>query len=135
MKMGGQKINYLTFDEFIELNRAIVEETGGKRGPVKEADVDFLVFKIRNDFNFPNKHESILYKGAYIIYFINHLSHPFADGNKRTAIEATKIFFTLNGFKLILPFAESKEFIFEVSQYKHTIRSIFKWLRKHAEKN
>ena len=129
------RIYYLALGEIVELNRQIVRIAGGSRGSHKEADLEFLDYKLRDSFNFENLRESLLRKSAFIIYFMNHLSHTFSDGNKRTSIEMAKLLLRLNGYDLTLPLEESKKFILEVSQYKHDEKSISKWLAKRITKH
>jgi len=132
--MKRSKIKYLKLEEIVELNRQIIKATGGSTGPYKEADLEFLVYKLENSFNFENMEESLFHKSAFVIYFMNHLSHTFSDGNKRTSIETAKLLLRLNSYDLKFPLKESKKFILEVAQYKHNQKGILKWLKKHITK-
>lgn len=134
-KNSFPRINYPTFGEIAEFNRQIVLATGGRYGGFKEADLDFLIFKIQNSFNFADKKVALVYKAAYIIYFINHVSHTFTDGNKRTSYEAAKLLLRLNSYSLKPSIRTAEKFLLEVSQYKHSLRSILKWVKKQIRKS
>lgn len=129
-----KKIEYFSKDVILGLNAEIISMAGGKTGQHKDVDLDFLLFKIRNDFNFKNRKHALLAKAAFIVYFVNHLSHTFPDGNKRTSVEAAKLLLKLNGYYLHLPLKESVKFLLQVSCYVHSHKSVMKWLKKHAIK-
>ncbi len=41
---------------------------------------------------------------ASVLWYDIITQHPFLDGNKRTAVEAVKLFLTLNGYELNIPY-------------------------------
>lgn len=65
--------------------------------------------------------------------------HPFADGNKRTALLATSIYLDINGYHLIVPLSAVR-FTVEIAKNKKTdtksnaklMGKITKWIRKHS---
>lgn len=59
--------------------------------------------------------------------------HPFADGNKRTAYEATDLFLRLNGQRIVAPPGELVPFMLEVAQAEVPMEGIAEWLRAHAK--
>lgn len=63
-------------------------------------------------------------------------NHGFCDGNKRTALTATAIFLSNNGYYL-LPVIQSIRFTIEIADHKipTNLYDISKWLKKHSTQN
>jgi len=65
--------------------------------------------------------------------------HPFADGNKRTALLATSLYLHINGFQLIIPLSAVR-FRVEIALEKETdpksneklLRRITKWIKQRS---
>lgn len=60
--------------------------------------------------------------------------HPFADGNKRTAIEVTDLVFRMNGYYLDASADEIVDFMLSVARNDLVVSEIAAWLRSHARK-
>ena len=58
--------------------------------------------------------------------------HLFADGNKRTAAQAVRLFLQHNGLILTWDETTENDFILEVAQGKHTPESIAPILRQYS---
>ncbi len=83
------ELKYLTTEEIVDIHNEIIKETGGHTGVISLGNLDFIVSQIE----IPRSMER---KAATLLYGIL-TSHPFADGNKRTAFESMKVFLRLNG--------------------------------------
>jgi hypothetical protein len=60
--------------------------------------------------------------------------HPFADGNKRTALLATFYFLYWNGYDLIIP-EDADEFTIEIAKGKKRLNEILSWLTRHSRRS
>jgi len=70
--------------------------------------------------------------GAILYSFITF--HPFVDGNKRTAFQATKIFLRLNGYELIVDTNEGVNFTRAIASQQVTdIGEITEWVQSHSK--
>lgn len=72
-------------------------------------------------------------KAAFILFQIIS-SHPFIDGNKRTAYGAADVFLRLNGYRIRVEPEEALEFIVRVGAAKSDELTVRKWLRQHLKK-
>ncbi len=61
--------------------------------------------------------------------------HPFADGNKRTALVATDFFLRLNGQRLAAQEQDLVDFILAVAQATLSLAEVAAWIRQHLHKD
>jgi len=84
--------------------------------------------------DYKGKDEEALFWKATILLERIILGHPFIDGNKRTAYEATKLFLLANEYILIATEEEIIELLVGIAKSKKNRFSIKNWLEKHSEK-
>lgn len=61
-------------------------------------------------------------------------THPFVDGNKRTALEITKAFLLANGKTLqIKDINQDEKYIYSIAEGKKNIFSIENWIKIHCD--
>jgi death-on-curing protein len=58
--------------------------------------------------------------------------HPFADGNKRTALVASDICLRLNGYRLV-PSEAVEPFFWAIARGEKDVEEIAIWLQSHVE--
>jgi len=91
-------VRYLTVEEVHRIHDEIIEEDeGSTAGVVNEGNVDYALDFIRNGGS-GQKPETVAEKAAHLMRLIAS-GHEFADGNKRTALNATETFLALNGYR------------------------------------
>ena len=116
----------ITKEEIIELNKKIIEEFGGHVGFQNESNLDFVLAKVKNA-------KELFRKATELIYGINQ-GHPFLDGNKRTAFEATKIFLLANNVELKTDEKEAEEFMIKMAQpEKISIKEVEIWIKGYGK--
>lgn len=59
--------------------------------------------------------------------------HLFADGNKRTAVQAVTVFLERNGCTFLYDPITDYEFVLEVAQGKHDTAAIAAWLQERTQ--
>ena len=101
-------MEYLTEDEIIEINRRVIALAGeGLTGVLDSNGLNSIIEAPKQVFFGHEAYPTIWLKAAYYLQKITK-KHIFADGNKRTALEAAKVFLMLNdvnvAFKGILNF-------------------------------
>lgn len=89
---------YPTVDDIIAIHHDIIEEDpGATPGVHDESRVEFALEYVRGHLG--NAPESIHEKAFHLMRLIAS-NHWFADGNKRTALNATELFYVVNGYEL-----------------------------------
>ena len=86
-------MNYLDAETVIELHELILKYSNGLSGVRNMNLLKSPLEAIKNDTYYPNFSEKL----AFLLYsFVKN--HPFADGNKRTAIVLCALFMSINGY-------------------------------------
>ena len=120
-------IRYLTCDEVIRICKEAVERYGGDFGLISKHNLDFIVEYVR-DYE-----GDVFDKAAFLMFYIA-FSHPFLNGNKRTAFLTAEVFLRANGWHIKCGADEALGFLLEVASGDKTIEDVKRWIREHAEK-
>ncbi|QKY22213.1 type II toxin-antitoxin system death-on-curing family toxin (plasmid) [Halolamina sp. CBA1230] len=98
MDEESESISYLSAADIRDIHELIVESnaetTAGISSP---GDIEYAVEHIQEG-HFGQVPESIHEKAFQLLRLIA-ANHPFVDGNKRTALMSTRIFYALNGLR------------------------------------
>lgn len=96
---------YPSFEAVMEAHAMIIRTTGGQAGMVSSSNLKYIL-EIVQDIGeeLDDVGEAIKIKATYLMYRMI-VSHPFLDGNKRSAFEVTKRFLELNNW-IFMPRAE-----------------------------
>lgn len=108
------------------MHDCIIDAYGGSRGVLFEATLDHLIFEI-------SKSNHICRTAALVLHTII-TSHPFVDGNKRTALNMTNLYLKSKGLKISSSKGELKNFVLYVAKYEKDLNEIKKWLRENTRK-
>ena len=111
----------------------MVKKYGGREGVFDFALMHSAIERPKATFGGKELYPTIFDKAAAMIHSLIQ-NHPFADGNKRTALAITVRFLHLNGYKLIHPTKETIDFALRIQKKKTTFEQISSWLRKHSKK-
>ena len=126
-------MNYLTPEQVLFIHSRLVTETGGSHGLRDLALLESAVARPRATFDSKEFYPDLFTKAATLDLLINN--HPFLDGNQRTGITATGLFFRINGWKLT---ASSKELVactMRVAVEGLEIDELANWLRAKTIKS
>lgn len=130
-------MEYLTEDEIIEINRRIIELAGeGSLGVLDPKGLNSIVEAPKQTFFGREAYPTVWLKAAYYLQKITK-KHIFADGNKRTALEAAKIFLLLNEIKLKFSGIEVGKMVIDVTtspDSEEVMLRIAQYLREHQAK-
>ena len=89
---------YPSVEDVLEVHRDIVSEYDDTSpGIQNEGDVEFSLRFVR-DGAFGEVPETIHEKAFHLLRLLA-ANHPFVDGNKRTALNTTVVFYFLNGYR------------------------------------
>jgi len=120
-------MNYLIIEEILQIHDRIIKKFGGEQGIVDRGELDFIVNKVQSS-------KTDVYHKAAMLLFEIITTHPFIDGNKRTAFEAAEAFLWKNGKSLKLKdIKQDEEYIYSIAEGKKNIFSIINWVKTHSD--
>lgn len=111
-------------EEVKEAHDKIIEETGGHTGIVNLGNLDFVISQI-------NTTKDVYTKSARALYGIVK-NHPFADGNKRTAIAISEAILRENGMKFITTDEALWDIVHNINKEEMTFVKVLNWLKKNV---
>lgn len=127
-------MEYLTEEELIEINRQIILRTGeGSIGVLDHNGLNSVVESPKQVFFGREAYPTIWLKAAYYLQKITK-KHVFADGNKRTALEAAKVFLMLNNINLHFEGIEAGQMVLDVTNSpdsEEVMLKVAEYLKKH----
>ena len=90
---------YPSVEDILDIHEDIVSEYPETSSGIRSrGDIEFALECISGG-NFESAPDTIHKKGYHLLRFLV-ANHPFVDGNKRTALNATTVFYLLNGYRL-----------------------------------
>ncbi|MBN1133826.1 MAG: type II toxin-antitoxin system death-on-curing family toxin [Methanosarcinaceae archaeon] len=112
----------------IDIHNRIIKEFGGDSTPgiLSEGNIDFIVFEV-------DRKKDLFEKGAFMLCNLI-TSHPFVDGNKRTAFQTTNLVFRNNGYFIFAKDDDVEDCLLKIASYKCTEKEVKSWLKKRARK-
>ena len=124
----------LTEEDLIEINRRIIRRAGeGSIGLLDNNGLNSVVEAPKQVFFGREAYPTVWLKAAYYLQKITK-KHLFADGNKRTAFEAAKVFLILNGITLHFEGIEAGQMVLDVTNSpdsEEVMLKVAEYLKKH----
>jgi death-on-curing protein len=119
---------YLSLEQVIAINTKMIDLYGGLRGVRDQGALQAAVARPQiGYYSDPIEEAAALFESL-------SQNHPFLDGNKRTAITATIVFLTCNGYRVSFSDAEAYEWLMALYASNRLNKSnIESWLRQHSE--
>jgi len=94
-----KKTRYLSVEEAEWYHNRILELTGGERGELARANLEFPLERVKDIGEGLDHERAVVKKAAFLLHsLVTH--HPFISGSKRTAFEVVETFLELNGYVL-----------------------------------
>jgi death-on-curing protein len=124
-------MNGITLAELALIHEWVIQETGGVHGITNPGGLESSLERPFTKFGGIELFPDLISKIAALIHSLIAF-HPFADGNKRTAVVAADVCLRLNGYRLI-PSADVESFFWSVARGEKEIDEITKWLKNHIE--
>lgn len=123
------KTIYLTVNDLYNINEAVTEGLPYVRDRhLLQSAARRPRLSFYGQPQFPTLHD----KAAAVMHSLAY-HHLFADGNKRTAIRAVKLFLEANGIRPTWTEAEIEAFVLRVAQGEADVPEIAGWLRDHTQ--
>jgi death-on-curing protein len=129
----SESISYLSAADIRDIHELIVESNAKTTAGVSSLDdIDYTVEHIQED-HFGQIPES-LHEKAFQLLRLIAANHPFVDGNKRTALMSTRIFYALNGRRFDYD-REIKEILKALATDEGAVDEddVIEYLRAHTE--
>jgi len=124
-------LNWITLEELAVIHERVIAETGGVHGITNPGSLESALARPFTAFGGRELFLDLWSKVAALIHSVIAF-HPFADGNKRTALVAADVCLRLNGYRLV-PSEEVGPFFWAVARGEKAIEEIGAWLKGHAE--
>lgn len=117
----------ITVKDILILHDTTINLNGGTTGILNESNVEGCIAKVTNTYFGFSPYEDIHSKATALLECLTK-SHPFADGNKRTALQAIHLLLELNGL-VFRPDEATQDRCKEVAQCKHDFDDLERWIR------
>ena len=124
-------MTYLTIEQLLQLHALVLLRDGGSDGVRDVGRLEAAVATQYQEVFGEELYATIFDKSAAIIRGIVG-DHPFADGNKRTAMLAGLTLVELNGYKFEATPGELEDFAVSVAVHHPSILTIASWLQSHS---
>lgn len=126
-------MKYLSAKDILLIHSLVIDETGGSHG-VRDMHAVLTLEGLPAQKAFgKDLYPTIHIKAA--LYTRNIIfSHPFTDGNKRTAMTCAGVFLENNGWNIDAPEGEIEKFALAIISKKMELEEIAKWLEKNTTK-
>jgi death-on-curing protein len=124
-------MNWISLPELALIHERVIEETGGIHGVTNPGGLESALERPFTSFGGAALFPDLVSKVAALIHSIIAF-HPFADGNKRTALVAADVCLRLNGYRIV-PSEGVEPFFWAVARGEKEIEEIAEWLRSHTE--
>lgn len=126
-------MNYITPEQALFIHYRIIEETGGSHGIRDLTLLQSSLSRPMATFDENDLYPDIFSKAAALMHSLIK-SHPFVDGNKRTAITTASIFLLRNGYYLRVSNKELEQFTLKVTVKNIELHEIAKWFKRYSTK-
>ncbi len=119
---------YLSLEQVVEINVKMTELYGGLRGVRDLGALQAAVARPQTGY-----YSDAIEEAAALFESLSQ-NHPFLDGNKRTAITATIVFLTCNGYRVSFNDAEAYKWLMALYASSQVSKSAIEfWLRQHSQ--
>ncbi|SRR5712692_2280377 len=128
-----KKIRHLSAEEAEWFHDRILELTGGERGDLAKANLEFVLERVKDVGNELDRDKAIVKKAAFLLHSLV-IHHPFINGNKRTAFEVVEAFLELNGYVLRAKTDETYNLLSDLGAGKATQTQAENWIATNLAK-
>ena len=134
--MGGA-LQVLTDSDIVEINRRMIKEFGGSfyegdNNLLNPGSLEHVLEEIQGSLFGKEPFPSIFEKSAAICCRIIQ-NHVFHDGNKRTGMEACRIFLELNGYKMKID-REVIDMALSIATSQVEFEDVVQWIKERTTK-
>ncbi len=124
-------MNWINLADLVLVHEQVIDATGGVHGIINPAALESALVRPFTSLGGEDMFPNLWSKVAALIHSIITF-HPFADGNKRTALIAADVCLKLNGFKLVAS-EGTAPFFWAIARGEKSLEEIITWLKAHTE--
>ncbi len=124
-------MNWINLADLVLVHEQVIDATGGVHGIINPTALESALVRPFTSLGGEDMFPNLWSKVAALIHSIITF-HPFADGNKRTALIAADVCLKLNGFKLVAS-EETAPFFWAIARGEKSLEEIITWLKAHTE--
>ena len=126
-------MQYLLSEDILQVHSIVIDETGGSHG-VRDRHAVASLQELPRQHAFGSElYPTVFLKAA--VYIRNIIfSHPFIDGNKRTAMAAGAVFLELNGYRITVAKSGIEMFALEIIAKRHDLAAVAEWLENNSSR-
>jgi death on curing protein len=124
-------LKYLTQGQVILIHDRIIESFSKEKGKMNLGNLESTLQRVEGYKE--DEKDSLFWKATILLERII-TGHPFIDGNKRTAYEATKLFLQINNYALEAEEEEVISLLVGIAKSEKNRFSIKTWLENHSAK-
>lgn len=121
----------LTRQSVLALHEEAINATGGSHGFLNEHYLDAALQRPLTSFGGVELFSTVYLKAAALAHSIA-TTHPFVDGNKRTAYLAASALLHHNGLRIVADDAETEEAVMKLVAGEMDLEGFSAWLVAHA---
>jgi death-on-curing protein len=120
--------DYLTLAEVLAIHADQIERYGGSHGIRDRGLLEAALYRPQTGY-----YADLIEEAAALWESLSQ-SHPFIDGNKRTAFAATYTFLAINGSRLIAEAEQTYRFVHGLHEANEFIfEKLVRWLQANVE--
>jgi len=127
-------IRYLALAEVLELQRLVLEQSGGLQGVRDLGGLESALAQPRMAFGGQELYPSLAEKAAALGFSLV-CNHPFLDGNKRAGHAAMETFLVLNGCELTAGVDEQEQVILQLAAGGLKREEFAAWVQTHLQQS
>ncbi len=121
-------IEYLDFNDILELHAAIVSESGGNAGILNRGMIESAAAAPRTTLFGTEAYPTLVDKAAALCFSLV-CNHGFADGNKRIGHKAMETMLVINGFEIEASIDEQEATILKLAAGELDRETFTEWVR------
>lgn len=129
--MGRETVRALSAEALAQLHALVIEATGGIDGILDSGKLEAASQRLDAGAGDVELYPTVFAKAAALAHSIAR-SHPFADGNKRTALLAAVYMLAVNGFLLKAEDQEQEDTVVELATGAIEVDEFAAWLEAHS---
>jgi death on curing protein len=113
--------------DVIVMHDTTISLSGGTAGILNEGNIEGCIEKVTQTYYGYSAYDNIYSKAAALLECLTK-THPFTDGNKRSALLAIQLLLDVNGLAF-RPDETTEDRCKEIAQCKHNFEDIEHWIR------
>jgi len=120
---------FLTLDDVLQFHADQIELAGGDGAILDIGKIESAIAQPNATWDGQFLHEDLAaMAAAYLFHIVQN--HGFADGNKRTGVNAAIVFLELNGYALNWPVDESEQIVLGVAKGELSKNEVAEFIRR-----